>query len=162
MKNTLITFLGQKQASFQLENLSLAGIFLHASLFFLCFTSLSLSRDESYQSMNNTTLCLNFTDNSGQIQGWYKGVKPEEMTEVSRATLFHVMQLAGAWRRVWHTQNWTASMTFLYQCIFVKLLNRQSKTIISHTKALQLLHSCHKLLVKLFRIGSFVLLPSVT
>lgn len=71
MKNTLIIYPGQNQASFQLENLSLAGIFLHVCLllsFLFTLSSLSLSRDESYPSMNNITLSLHFTDNSGQIQ----------------------------------------------------------------------------------------------
>lgn len=68
MQNTLSIYLGQNQASFQLENLSLNGIFLHASqliFFFLLFTSLSQAGDELHQAMNDTTLTLNFTDNSG-------------------------------------------------------------------------------------------------
>jgi len=37
MQDTLITYLGQKQASSQLENLSLTGIFLRTSLVFFYF-----------------------------------------------------------------------------------------------------------------------------
>lgn len=63
----LIIYLGQSKASFQIENLSLTGILCMLPLFFI-FTLLSHSGDKLHQAMNDTTLALNFTDNSGQVQ----------------------------------------------------------------------------------------------
>lgn len=87
----LITYLGQSKSSFQTENLSLAGIFCMLHLFFIFPLYFPHTGDELLQAMNDTTLTLNFTDNSGQIQRWYKGIKVEVIMKECTATLSHVI-----------------------------------------------------------------------